>query len=52
MLEDLPDSGRKTLGGDKNYDTRDFVRETRELSVTTEVAFSVACQIAFIPCSV
>jgi transposase len=38
MLEDLPDGGRKTLGGDKNYDTRDFVRETRELGVTPHVA--------------
>jgi len=38
MLEDLSDGGRKTLGGDKNYDTRDFVRETRELGVTPHVA--------------
>ena len=38
MLDDLPDGGRKTLGGDKNYDTRDFVRDTRELGVTPHVA--------------
>ena len=38
MLEDLPDGGRKTVGGDKNYDTRDFVRDTRELGVTPHVA--------------
>ena len=38
MLADLPAGGRKTLGGDKNYDTRDFVRDTRELGVTPHVA--------------
>jgi len=38
MLGDLRDRGRATLGGDKNYDTRDFVRETRELDVTPHVA--------------
>jgi transposase len=38
MLGELPDGGRKTLGGDKNYDTRDFVRETRALGVTPHVA--------------
>jgi transposase len=38
MLADLPDGGRKTIGGDKNYDTRDFVRDTRELRVTPHVA--------------
>jgi transposase len=38
MLADLPDGGRKTIGGDKNYDTRDFVRATRELGVTPHVA--------------
>ena len=38
MLDDLPDGGRKTVGGDKNYDTRDFVRDTRELGVTPHVA--------------
>jgi hypothetical protein len=38
MLGDLPDGDRSTVGGDKNYDTRDFVRETRELDVTPHVA--------------
>ena len=37
MLGDLPD-GRVTVGGDKNYDTRDFVRYTREMGVTPHVA--------------
>src|SRR6059036_3763441 len=30
MLGDLPEGGRITVSGDKNYDTRDFVRYTRE----------------------
>jgi transposase len=38
MVEDLPDTKRVTLGGDKNYDTRDFVRELREMEVTPHVA--------------
>ena len=38
MLSALPDTGRITLGGDKNFDTRDFVRELRELGVTPHVA--------------
>jgi transposase len=38
MLGDLPDGGRITVGGDKNYDTRDFVRSTREMRVTPHVA--------------
>lgn len=38
MLSELPDTGRITLGGDKNFDTRDFVRELRELGVTPHVA--------------
>jgi transposase len=38
MLGDLPDGGRKTIGGDKNYDTHDFVRDTRALGVTPHVA--------------
>jgi transposase len=38
MLSELPDTGRITLGGDKNFDTRDFVREMRELGVTPHVA--------------
>jgi hypothetical protein len=38
MLGDLPDAGRVTVGRDKNYDTRDFVRQTRDLGVTPHVA--------------
>jgi transposase len=38
MLGDLPDGGRVTVGGDKNFDTRDFVRVSRELGVTPHVA--------------
>jgi transposase len=38
MLGALPDGDRITVGGDKNYDTRDFVRDTRELDVTPHVA--------------
>jgi transposase len=38
MLGDLPDGGRVTVGGDKNYDTRDFVHTSREMGVTPHVA--------------
>jgi transposase len=38
MLGDLPDGDRVTAGGDKNYDTRDFVRYAREMGVTPHVA--------------
>ena len=38
MLGDLPDGDRVTLGGDKNYDTRDFIRNAREMGVTPHVA--------------
>jgi transposase len=38
MLGELPDTGRITVAGDKNYDTRDFVRSSRELGVTPHVA--------------
>jgi transposase len=31
-------AGRVTLGGDKNYDTQEFVRELRALKVTPQVA--------------
>jgi len=37
MLGELPDGGRITVAGDKNYDTRDFVRSSRELGVTPHV---------------
>ena len=38
MLGELPDGGRVTVGGDKNYDTKDFVHTSRELGVTPHVA--------------
>jgi transposase len=38
MLGDLPQGGRLTIGGDKNYDTRDFIRQTRKMHVTPHVA--------------
>ena len=38
MIAALPDTGRVTLGGDKNYDTQDFVAQLRELDVTPHVA--------------
>jgi transposase len=38
MIAALPDTGRITLGGDKNYDTQDFVAQLRELEVTPHVA--------------
>jgi len=38
MLGDLPATGRITVGGDKNFDTRDFVRSLRALRVTPHVA--------------
>jgi transposase len=38
MVAELPDSGRITLGGDKNYDTQDLVARLRELEVTPHVA--------------
>jgi hypothetical protein len=39
MLDRLPPSPRRrTLGGDKGYDTQDFVRELRERNVTPHVA--------------
>ena len=38
MIAELPDSGRITLGADKNYDTRALVEQLRELEVTPHVA--------------
>ncbi len=38
MLEKLPGSGRVTVGGDKGYDTANFVRECRNIWVTPHVA--------------
>src|SRR5712672_1123333 len=38
MLQELPGSGRVTVGGDKGFDTADFVRECRNIGVTPHVA--------------
>lgn len=38
MLGDLPEGSRITLGGDKGYDTEDFVAGCRALDVTPHVA--------------
>jgi transposase len=38
MAKKMAGSKRLTLGGDKNYDTRDFVRELRRMNVTPHVA--------------
>jgi transposase len=38
MLGKLPDGRRITVGGDKNFDTRDFVRSSRQMGVTPHLA--------------
>jgi len=38
MLEQIPGDERITVGGDKGYDTRDFVKECRHMKVTPHVA--------------
>ena len=38
MAEALPAGKRVTLGGDKNYDTREFIRELRGMNITPHVA--------------
>jgi hypothetical protein len=38
MLADTEGEQRKTVGGDKNFDTGDFVRSCREMEVTPHVA--------------
>ncbi len=38
MLEQVPGDGRITVGGDKGFDTRDFVAECRHMNVTPHVA--------------
>ena len=38
MAEKIPGVKRVTLGGDKNYDTKDFVREMRGMNITPHVA--------------
>jgi transposase len=38
MLEQVPGTGRLTVGGDKGFDTAEFVAECRHLGVTPHVA--------------
>jgi IS5 family transposase len=38
MAEDIPGSGRVTLGADKGYDVHDFVGELRHMNITPHVA--------------
>ena len=38
MLEQIPGERRVTVGGDKGFDTRDFVTECRNMNVTPHVA--------------
>ena len=38
MLQAVPGSKRITVGADKGYDTKDFVRECREMDITAHVA--------------
>jgi transposase len=38
MAESIPGRKRVTLGGDKNYDTQEFVRELRGMNITPHVA--------------
>jgi transposase len=38
LAEKIPGIKRVTLGADKNYDTREFVRELRKLNITPHVA--------------
>ena len=41
MIEQIPGANRVTVGGDKGYDTRDFVAECRYMNVTPHVAQNV-----------
>jgi transposase len=38
MLEQIPGDGRITVGGDKGFDTAEFVAECRQMNVTPHVA--------------
>jgi len=44
MLDTVPGRGRKTVGGDKGYDTRDFIAACRKRGVTPHVASNVTHQ--------
>jgi transposase len=38
MLEQVPGDGRITVGGDKGFDTKDFIAECRHMNVTPHLA--------------
>ncbi|HEV2182035.1 MAG TPA: IS5 family transposase [Candidatus Acidoferrales bacterium] len=38
MLQQIPGTGRVTVGGDKGFDTAEFVRECRNMGITPHVA--------------
>jgi transposase len=42
MLQQVPGTGRVTVGGDKGFDTAEFVRECRNMGVTPHVAQNLA----------
>ena len=42
MLQQVPGIGQVTVGGDKGFDTAEFVRECRNMSVTPHVAQNLA----------
>ncbi len=42
MLEQVPGEGRITVGGDKGFDTAEFVAECRQMNVTPHVAQNMA----------
>jgi len=42
MLQDVPGRNRVTVGGDKGFDTAEFVRECRNMQVTPHVAQNLA----------
>jgi transposase len=41
MLEQIGGTGRVTVGGDKGYDTKDFVAECRHMNITPHVAQNI-----------
>jgi len=45
MVEEIPGQHRVTLGGDKGYDTKEFVQEMRDHQVTPHVALKVTTVI-------
>lgn len=42
LLQQVPGTGRVTVGGDKGFDTQEFVRECRNMGITPHVAQNVA----------